>query len=46
MIYGVPAELECQIGLAVVPLKSNPNFIIVVMVIGDNVDYKTGQIRQ
>ena len=46
MIYGVPAELECQIGLAVVPLKSNPNFIIVVMVIGDNVDHKTGQIRQ
>lgn len=45
MIYGVPTELECQIGLAVVPLKSNPNFIIVVMVIGDNVDHKTGEIR-
>jgi uncharacterized protein YkwD len=46
MVYGVPAEIECQLGIAVVHLKSNPNFIIVVMVIGDNVDHRTGQIRK
>lgn len=45
LVYGVPAELECQIGIAIVPIKANPNLIIVVMVIGDNIDHKTGQIR-
>ncbi len=46
MLYQVPAELECQVGIAISTLKSNPNEIIVVMVIGDNVDHKTGKIRQ
>jgi uncharacterized protein YkwD len=45
MLYAVPAELECQLGIAVVQLRSNPNWIIVVMVIGDNVNHKTGEIR-
>ena len=46
MMYGVQPEIECQLGIAVKPMKSNPNDVIVVLVIGDNVDHKTGQIRQ
>lgn len=45
MLYSVPPEIQCQIGVAVVPLKSNPNIIVIVMVIGDNIDHATGQIR-
>ena len=46
MMYGVPPEIECQLGIALQPMKSNPNDVSVVLVIGDNVDHKTGQIRQ
>jgi hypothetical protein len=46
MMYGVPPEIECQFGIAVAPMKSNTNVVIVVLVIGDNVDRKTGEIRQ
>jgi hypothetical protein len=45
MMYGVPSELECHVGIAIVPIKSNSNDVIIVLVIGDNVDHKTGQIR-
>lgn len=45
MLYEVPAEIDCRIGVAFAVMKSNPNQIIVVMVIGDNVDHKTGEIR-
>jgi uncharacterized protein YkwD len=38
-------ELECRIGVGIATLKSDPTQIIVVMVIGDNVDRATGQIR-
>jgi uncharacterized protein YkwD len=44
MLYQVPAEIECRIGVAIAVMKSNPDQIIVVMVIGDNVDHKTGEI--
>jgi uncharacterized protein YkwD len=39
-------ELECRVGVGIATLKSDPTQIIVVMVIGDNVDRATGQIRQ
>jgi uncharacterized protein YkwD len=45
LLYRVPAEIECRLGVAIAVMKSNPNQIIVVMVIGDNVDHKTGEIR-
>jgi uncharacterized protein YkwD len=45
MLYRVPSEIECRIGVAIAVMKSNPNQIIVVMVIGDNVNHKTGEIR-
>jgi hypothetical protein len=43
---GDQPELECRVGIGIAQLKSDPTKIIVVMVIGDNVDRKTGQIRQ
>jgi|LauGreDrversion4_2_1035121.scaffolds.fasta_scaffold238842_3 uncharacterized protein YkwD len=47
MLYQVGdlPELECRVGVGVAVLKSDPTKIIVVMVIGDNVDRATGQIR-
>ena len=45
MLYEVPAEIDCRIGVAIAVMKSNPIQIIVVMVIGDNVDHKTGEIK-
>jgi uncharacterized protein YkwD len=39
-------ELECRVGIGIAQSKNDPNQVIVVMVIGDNVDRATGQIRQ
>lgn len=38
-------ELECRVGFGIATLKGDPSKIIVVMVIGDNVDRATGEIR-
>ena len=46
MMYGVPPEIECQFGIAVAPMKSNNNYVIIVLVIGDNVNHETGEIRR
>jgi uncharacterized protein YkwD len=42
---GDAPELKCIIGVGIAQLKSDPTMIVVVMVIGDNVDNATGQIR-
>lgn len=45
MLYRVPDEIECRVGIAIVRSKVSPDEIIVVLVIGDNVDHQTGQIQ-
>jgi hypothetical protein len=48
MLYQVGdyPELECRIGIGIAFLKSDPDQMIVVLVMGDNVDRNTGEIRK
>lgn len=45
LLYRVPPEIECRVGVAIVKSKVSPGEVIVVLVIGDNVDHQTGQIQ-
>lgn len=45
LLYSVPPEIECRVGVAIVTSKLYPGEFIVVLVIGDNVDHQTGQIQ-
>jgi hypothetical protein len=48
MLYRVAdyPELECRIGIGIGFLKSNPDQMIVVLVMGDNVDPSSGEVRK